>query len=865
MLATFHLVKRRPTLSRHVVIRPRIYLSSSFHTGSILKMADKPRHPEWVQPQRSEEPVLKVYNSLTKSKTEFIPKKGRNVTWYNCGPTVYDSSHMGHARNYLTQDIIRRILTDYFGYDVHFVMNITDIDDKIIIRARQQYHLDSLSASTPTVSQELIDTVHKAWLAYLRKQLDKGLEDKNLIISGQEESSWAKIETLAQDPAWVQAGNARDEKFFMHLKALRDTRTAITLAQSSVGTPSSALITSSAPVLSPYLDTLHLSSPNAAPIPSHITRALSTYWERAFMRDMDRLGVRRPDTLTRVTEYVPEIVAFVEKIVSRGWAYEAGGSVYFDVRAYDGVEGKDKDWQHVYAKLQPHSKNNTALLEEGEGALSSSDSKRSAADFALWKRSKPGEPEWPSPWGPGRPGWHIECSVMASAILGDGMDIHSGGIDLAFPHHDNELAQSEAYHDCQQWVNYFLHTGHLHIEGQKMSKSLKNFITVEDALKTYSSRQLRLAFLAQSWNAKMDFKESLMLEVRSQETVLNNFFALARALVSDEEAAAEKTSTEEPRHNYGEAEAELSTLYVWDFLRFSGKVLMELGKRASYGNTMFVFPHSLAKSCPIADFFLFLSLAQTQHAYRTALCDSFNTPDAIQRVLELVSRTNVYVARGRSRVNVGVVAHIARWVTEALRVFGLGGDATGSIGWGTDGDNAEGSVDREALLMPYLRTLSAFRDSVRQLAMSGASAKDILKLCDNLRDVDLIPLGVALDDQDDGKALVKLVPPETLIRARDEKLAQAAEKSAKKAAQTEATRAKQIAKLERGKLSPTEMFRPPNVPEGTYGSWDDRGIPLTDAAGAELPKSRSKKLAKEWEIQNKAHEEWNAWVSGGGK
>ncbi|ELU37714.1 cysteine-tRNA ligase [Rhizoctonia solani AG-1 IA] len=727
-------------------------------------MADKSHNPEWLQPQRSDEPVL---------KTEFIPRKGRNVTWYNCGPTVYDSSHMGHARNYLTQDIIRRILTDYFGYDVHFVMNITDIDDKIIIRARQQHHLDGLSTSTPTITQELIDTVQNAWLAYLHKQLVKGLEDKSLIISGQEESSWAKIETLALDPTWVQAGNMRDEKFFMHLKALRDTHVAITSAQNNVGSPSEALITASAPVLSPYLDALHLASPNAAPIPSHLTRALSTYWERAFMRDMDLLGVRRPDTLTRVTEYVPEIVAFVEKIVSRGWAYEAGGSVYFDVRAYDGVNGQDKDWKHMYAKLQPHSKNNTALLEEGEGALSNPESKRSPADFALWKRSKPGEPEWPSPWGPGRPGWHIECSVMASAILGDGMDIHSGGIDLAFPHHDNELAQSE------------------------------------DALKMYSSRQLRLAFLAQPWNAKMDFKESLILEVRSQETVFNNFFALARALVSDEEAAAEKPSTEEPRHNYGEAETELSAF-----------------------------------------------LAQTQHAYRVALCDSFNTPEAIQRVLELVSRTNIYVARGRSRVNVGVVAHIARWVTEALRVFGLSGDTTGTIGWGTDGSNTEGSVDREALLMPYLRTLSAFRDSVRQLAISGASAKDILKLCDNLRDVDLIPL--------DGKALVKLVPAEALIKARDEKLAQAAEKSAKKASQAEAAKAKQMAKLERGKLPPTEMFRPPNVPEGTYGSWDDRGLPLTDATGAELPKSRSKKLAKEWEIQNKAHEEWNAWVAGGG-
>ncbi|KAG8716963.1 hypothetical protein FRC08_008423 [Ceratobasidium sp. 394] len=402
---------------------------------------------------------------------------------------------------------------------------------------------------------------------------------------------------------------------------------------------------------------------------------------------------------------------------------------------------------------------------------------------------------------------------MASAILGDGMDIHSGGIDLAFPHHDNEIAQSEAYHDCRQWVNYFLHTGHLQIEGQKMSKSLKNFITVEEALKMYTPRQIRLAFLAQTWSAKMDFKESLMVEVRSQETVFNNFFALAKALISDEEAAAEKPPIEEPRHNYGVAEAELSA-----------------------------------------------SLAQTQHAYRVALCDSFNTPEAMQRILDLVSRANVYVARGRSRVNVGVVAHIARWVTTALKVFGLGDNATGTIGWGDDGAGAERAVDREALLLPYLRAMSGFRDSVRQLAMSGASAKEILALCDKLRDVDLIPLGVALDDQDDGKALVKLVSPDALIKARDEKLAALADKSTKKAAQADAAKAKQLAKLEKGKVSPLDMFRPPNAPEGTYGSWDERGIPLTDGEGVEITKSRGKKLLKEWEVQGKLHEEWKASI-----
>lgn len=192
-----------------------------------------------------------------------------------------------------------------------------------------------------------------------------------------------------------------------------------------------------------------------------MSRDLAAYWETQFFSDMARLRVLPPDTVTRVSEYVPEIVAYVEKIIANGYAYEGGGSVWFDVTKFEGAKGEDGEgWQHEYAKLQPGSKGNRKLLDEGEGelfavyygcrgiadkrgALTGSQGKRQPADFALWKSKRPGEPAWPSPWGEGRPGWHIECSVMASAILGKGMDIHSGGVDLMFPHHDNELAQSE--------------------------------------------------------------------------------------------------------------------------------------------------------------------------------------------------------------------------------------------------------------------------------------------------------------------------------------------------------------------------------------------------------------------------------------
>lgn len=272
-------------------------------------------------------------------------------------------------------------------------------------------------------------------------------------------------------------------------------------------------------VLLPYLDSLYKETIDTSD--QTIFTDLTKSMEDLFLEDMDNLNVLRPDVITRVTEYVPQIAAFVEQIVDKGFAYESEGSIYFDIAAFE-------KGGNTYARLRPDSRNDKSLQEEGEGALSKNlGGKKGAGDFALWKKSKKGEPSWPSKWGAGRPGWHIECSVMASDILGSRMDIHSGGIDLAFPHHDNELAQSEAYF-CQHgkgehtWVNYFMHMGHLSISGSKMSKSLKNFQTIADALATsYTARSMRIVFLMGKWNDGVEISPDMRAQADNWESTIS--------------------------------------------------------------------------------------------------------------------------------------------------------------------------------------------------------------------------------------------------------------------------------------------------------------------------------------------------------
>ena len=272
-------------------------------------------------------------------------------------------------------------------------------------------------------------------------------------------------------------------------------------------------------VLLPYLDSLYKETFDTTD--QSVFTELTQTMEDLFFADMKALNVLPPDVITRVTAFVPQIAKFVERIVDKGFAYEAEGSVYFDIAAFEKAGNR-------YARLRPESRNDKSLQEEGEGSLSKNlGGKRSPSDFALWKKSKAGEPFWPSPWGNGRPGWHIECSVMASEILGSSMDVHSGGIDLAFPHHDNELAQSEAYFfepdkGEHTWVRYFLHMGHLSIAGSKMSKSLKNFETIEDALATtYTSRSLRTVFLLGKWHDGVEISPEMRSHADSWEATVN--------------------------------------------------------------------------------------------------------------------------------------------------------------------------------------------------------------------------------------------------------------------------------------------------------------------------------------------------------
>ena len=229
------------------------------------------------------------------------------------------------------------------------------------------------------------------------------------------------------------------------------------------------------------------------------SQQLSEEFIQAFDEDMAALGLRKPTHEPKATEYIDRIIVLAEQLIEKGMAYESAGDVYYSVEKFP-----------TYLKL---SKRNMEEMQAG-ARIAPGEQKHNPMDFALWKAAKPGEPSWESPWGPGRPGWHIECSAMSSTLLGDTFDIHGGGRDLIFPHHENEIAQSEGV-SGKPFVKYWLHNGFVNINQEKMSKSLGNFFTIRDILKTYDPEVVRFFILTAHYRSPIDFSDQNLKESQS--------------------------------------------------------------------------------------------------------------------------------------------------------------------------------------------------------------------------------------------------------------------------------------------------------------------------------------------------------------
>jgi len=253
------------------------------------------------------------------------------------------------------------------------------------------------------------------------------------------------------------------------------------------------------------------------------SKELAEEFIRAFDEDMDALGLVRPTYEPRATEYIGKIIEICETLIAKGFAYAADGDVYYRVNKFND-----------YLKL---SKRNMDEMQAG-ARIAPGEQKENPMDFALWKGAKPGEPSWESPWGPGRPGWHIECSAMSSSLLGDSFDIHGGGRDLIFPHHENEIAQSEAAND-KPFAKYWIHNGFVNVNQEKMSKSLGNFFTIRDILKTYDPEVIRFFILTAHYRSPIDFSDQNLAEAQAG---LSRFY---EALETAEKACAEAPESSE--------------------------------------------------------------------------------------------------------------------------------------------------------------------------------------------------------------------------------------------------------------------------------------------------------------------------------
>lgn len=336
--------------------------------------------------------MLKIYNSLTRTKQEFKPITPGKIGMYVCGVTVYDLCHIGHARTFVNFDVIVRYLR-YAGYEVKYVRNITDIDDKIIKRANER------GISAHDLAEQFIVEMHK---------------------------------------------------------------------------------------------------------------------------DFDALNIKRPDIEPKATDNITEIVNFVQKLIDNQHAYVAeNGDVLFDINSfkeYGKLSGQKLDELQAGARIEVEK------------------TKHNPLDFVLWKMSKPGEPSWESPWGAGRPGWHIECSAMNNKYLGKEFDIHGGGSDLIFPHHENEISQSCCANKTP-YVHYWMHSGMVMINEEKMSKSLNNFFTIRDVLETYDAETIRFFLLSGQYRSPLNYSQENLDKARA---ALNRLYTTLR-----DTQAVEPDSTED--------------------------------------------------------------------------------------------------------------------------------------------------------------------------------------------------------------------------------------------------------------------------------------------------------------------------------
>lgn len=326
--------------------------------------------------------MLRIYNSLTQQKEEFVPLIPGKVGMYVCGMTVYDFCHIGHGRIFVVFDMVSRYLR-YAGFDVTYVRNITDIDDKIIQRANQ--------------NNESIES----------------LTERNIITMHEDEAA---------------------------------------------------------------------------------------------------LGVLSPDLEPKATQHIPSIINMIEALIKQDYAYVAeNGDVYYSVNKFK-----------LYGEL---AHQDMEKLQAGH-RVDVTDVKREPLDFVLWKLAKPDEPHWPSPWGEGRPGWHIECSAMSTETLGKQFDLHGGGLDLVFPHHQNEIAQSEGANGCKM-VNTWMHVGFVQVNQEKMAKSVGNFFTIRDVLKTVDPEVIRYFMLASHYRSPISYSNE---NLASAEMALRRFYLCLREM-----------------------------------------------------------------------------------------------------------------------------------------------------------------------------------------------------------------------------------------------------------------------------------------------------------------------------------------------